>query len=99
MFTKAESAQPYIYRIFTPAGNCWTTHLISRIKRGDFTSVEGLSYPFSQSGVEITVKPPKASCKTSKIVTMLSGIMSRNSSPHLDSFVRPHDGTVRARGF
>jgi hypothetical protein len=22
MFTKAESAQPYIYSIFTPAGNC-----------------------------------------------------------------------------
>jgi hypothetical protein len=25
MFTKAESAQPYIYSIFTPAGNCWHT--------------------------------------------------------------------------
>ncbi|MFT5324820.1 MAG: hypothetical protein ACI8P0_002685 [Planctomycetaceae bacterium] len=28
MFTKAESAQPYIYRIFTPAGNCCKLSMI-----------------------------------------------------------------------
>ncbi|MFT5328565.1 MAG: 4-hydroxy-tetrahydrodipicolinate synthase [Planctomycetaceae bacterium] len=31
MFTKAESAQPYIYRIFTPAGNCCPLDTLLRL--------------------------------------------------------------------
>jgi hypothetical protein len=37
MFTKAESAQPYIYSIFTPAGNCWFPACAGMTKKSSST--------------------------------------------------------------
>jgi hypothetical protein len=38
MFTKAESAQPYIYSTFTPAGNCWVKSISRKlITRGSIS--------------------------------------------------------------
>jgi hypothetical protein len=71
MFTKAESAQPYIYSIFTPAGNCCSFARFSTPATGLHSPCDVLFSPGEGDVPRIGPSPP---CQAGRIASKLFGV-------------------------